>query len=119
MEIISPLGRHILIDYYGCKSDILADPNAVEVLIKSAASVMKATIIMSKFHHFSPLGVSGVLVIAESHITIHTWPEHGFVAIDIFYCGNLDIDEGLAYLQNELRPAHTTSNQVDRGVLRP
>lgn len=112
------LGQHLIIDYFRCGNNhVLSDPMMVEDIIKNAAAKMNATIVMSNFHHFSPLGVSGVLVIAESHITIHTWPEHDYVAMDIFYCGQLDIAAGLAYLDEVLAPQSTRKTQLHRGDL--
>lgn len=109
------LGQHLIIDYFKCDCDWLSDPKWVETLITHTAEKMKATIVMSNFHHFSPLGVSGVLVIAESHITIHTWPEHGYVALDVFYCGELDIEAGLRYIHDTIKPTSVNRQTVLRG----
>ena len=81
------LSKHLLVDLYGCPADLLNDVAALEKVMIEAAQRAGATVINSMFHHFSPFGVSGVVVIQESHLTIHTWPEQGFAAVDLFTCG--------------------------------
>jgi len=96
------LGQHWLIEYYDCDAQLLADPVQIEVYMQRAAELMQATIVTSTFHHFSPLGVSGVVVIQESHLTIHTWPEHSYAAVDIFTCGEIDMEAGVEFLKKYL-----------------
>jgi len=86
---LEALGRHIIVEYYGCNKETLNSAEKVEALMVDAAERMGATIISVKFHQFSPQGVSGVIVISESHLTIHTWPEYGYAAVDVFTCGNV------------------------------
>ncbi|MBV8097389.1 MAG: adenosylmethionine decarboxylase, partial [Acetobacteraceae bacterium] len=82
-------GTHLLVDLWGAKN--LTDPALIEAALRRGAEAANATILHGHFHHFSPDGgVSGVLVLAESHISIHTWPERDFAAIDIFMCGACD-----------------------------
>ncbi len=83
------LGRHILLELEECSVDILDDLKAIELALLEAARRARATIIESRFHRFSPFGISGVVVIAESHLTIHTWPEYQYAAVDIFTCGTV------------------------------
>ncbi len=109
------LGNHIIIDYYQCNSDTLSSPELIKDIMEKAADEMGATIITSLYHHFSPLGVSGVTVISESHMAIHTWPEHNFAAIDIFYCGDIDIDAGVKYLQDRFSSKDYNKREVFRG----
>lgn len=78
------LGRHILVEYYNCDENILKDPRLIENFMNDSALNAKATIVDSVFHHFNPWGVSGAVIIAESHLTIHTWPEYGYAAADFF-----------------------------------
>lgn len=80
------LGRHILVEYQECDSSILNDIEKVENLMLEAAKIAKATIIEKCFHKFSPYGISGVVVISESHLAIHTWPEYNYAAVDFFTC---------------------------------
>jgi spermidine synthase len=84
---MNSLGRHVLVEFYGCSSEVLNDVPRIESSMVSAAKEAGATIINSVFHHFSPFGVSGVVVIQESHLAIHTWPEYRYAAVDLFTCG--------------------------------
>jgi S-adenosylmethionine decarboxylase proenzyme len=84
---MNALGRHILAEFYGCDTNILNDSELIEAYMKQAAIECGATIVSSTFHTFNPHGVSGVVVIAESHLAIHTWPEYGYAAVDVFTCG--------------------------------
>lgn len=80
------LGRQTVLDLYGCDPARLDDPALVEAAMTAAAEAAGATIVARTFHRFAPHGVSGVLVLAQSHATIHTWPEHGYAAVDVFSC---------------------------------
>ncbi|MCD5405622.1 MAG: adenosylmethionine decarboxylase [Desulfotomaculum sp.] len=82
------LGRHVLAEIYGCEFDILNDIKKVEEIIVNAALEAGAEVREFVFHKFHPQGVSGVVVISESHLTIHTWPELGYAAVDVFTCGD-------------------------------
>lgn len=81
------LGRQVLVDLFGCDPVLLSDEAHVQRVMEDAARAARATIVRSVFHRFSPQGVSGVVVIAESHLTIHTWPERGAASIDIYTSG--------------------------------
>ena len=80
------LGRHILAEFYGCDFKELNNQDNIQVYMRNAAIKAKATIVNESFHKFSPWGVSGVIVIQESHLTIHTWPEYCYAAVDLFTC---------------------------------
>ncbi|TLD71240.1 adenosylmethionine decarboxylase [Phragmitibacter flavus] len=80
-------GTHLLMELHGCPADRLVDVEWVRRLMLEAVRVAGGTYVTDVFHHFAPLGVSGVIVIAESHATVHTWPEHGYAAVDVFTCG--------------------------------
>lgn len=86
--IMSALGRHILVEFFGCNAEILNEVSTIETGMVNAAEKAGATVINSTFHHFSPYGVSGVVVIQESHLAIHTWPEYQYAAVDLFTCGD-------------------------------
>jgi S-adenosylmethionine decarboxylase len=88
VPVIPTLGRHIIVELSGCEEEVINDLSKVESLMNEAAKRANATIIKSVFHKFSPVGVSGVVVISESHLSIHTWPELGYAAIDIYTCGS-------------------------------
>ena len=85
---MSTLGKHIILEMWGCCKDTIDNVEVVkEILVKAAESV-KATLVDVVCHRFSPYGVTGVAILAESHIAVHTWPEHGYAAADIFICGS-------------------------------
>ena len=90
------LGRHILVEFLACNPDVLNDVANIENAMVGAATKANATVISSDFHHFSPWGVSGVVIIQESHLAIHTWPEYQYAAADLFTCGD-DVDPWLAF----------------------
>ncbi len=81
------LARHLTAEYYDCNAKLLADRAKVRSVMLQAAKVSGATVIDSRFHSFEPQGVSGVVIIAESHFSVHTWPEHDYAAVDLFTCG--------------------------------
>jgi len=82
------LGRHILAEVFGCDRAILDDPTRVERILVDAALDAGAEVREVAFHKFSPQGVSGVVIISESHLAVHTWPELGYAALDVFTCGD-------------------------------
>lgn len=81
------LGLHLLAELCECDSSVLDSVEDIETILVNAAAESGATVLNHVFHKFSPQGVSGVVVIAESHIAIHTWPEHNYAAVDVFTCG--------------------------------
>ena len=81
------LGTHLLLDLKDCKSELLDDIEFIRQAMTRAANEAGATIVGETFHKFSPMGVTGIIAIAESHLCIHTWPEYGYAAVDIFTCG--------------------------------
>lgn len=110
------LGRHIIVEFYDCDVEKINHVAGIEQLMMKAAELAGATIINSTFHHFSPFGVSGVIVIEESHLAIHTWPEYQFASIDLFTCGEL-VDPWIAfdYLKEEFSASHSSSIELQRG----
>jgi S-adenosylmethionine decarboxylase proenzyme len=118
MEKVSSLGRHLLVEYYDCDIDVLDSVETIREAMLNAAEMSGATIISDTFHHFSPQGVSGVVVIAESHLAIHTWPEHKFAAVDLFTCGDeVDPWVGFYYLKEVLKSKYFTVMEMRRGLL--
>ncbi len=118
MEKISSLGRHLLVEYYDCDTEVLDSVEEIRNAMVKAAELSGATVINDTFHHFSPFGVSGVVVIAESHLAIHTWPEHKFAAVDLFTCGD-DVDPwiGFNYLKDVLKSKYFTVMEMRRGLI--
>ncbi len=109
-------GRHLLVDLWGATN--LTDCAHIDAALKEGAIVAGATILHSHFHHFSPNGgVSGVLVLAESHISIHTWPERDFAAIDIFMCGSCDPNLAIPVLQRAFQPERIDLDEQRRGLI--
>jgi len=112
------LGKHLIVELYDCDLDLINDVSQVEKILVEAVAISKATIVQPVFHQFSPHGVSGVVVIAESHFTIHTWPEYGYCALDIFTCGELiDSDTSLEYLKQAFKAGSLSVMEIKRGVL--
>jgi S-adenosylmethionine decarboxylase len=110
------LGRHLLLELFSCDEKVLDDLDAIEKFMKEAARVSGATIVESVFHRFQPHGISGVVVVAESHLAIHTWPEHGYAAVDFFTCG-ADIDYWRAhdYLKRTFAAEDSEVKEIERG----
>lgn len=116
---MNALGRHILAEFFNCDREILNDLGEIEILMKKAALACGATIVSSVFHTFNPHGVSGVVVIAESHLAIHTWPEYGYAAVDVFTCGNLvDLNTAIQSVQNSVRADKMESKEFIRGEIK-
>lgn len=112
------LGKHLIVELYDCDRVRINDVAQVERILVEAVKLSKATIIQPVFHQFSPHGVSGVVVIAESHFTIHTWPEYGYCAVDIFTCGDLiDADLALHFLKEQFEAKNLSVVDIKRGVL--
>jgi len=113
------LGRQITIEYYDCAPDVLLDKEGVESILLKAAGESGATIISSSFHQFEPQGVSGVVIIAESHFTVHAWPEHNYAAVDIFTCAdNIDLDTAIHSMEAQFSSRRVLiSSDQNRGIL--
>ena len=110
------LGTQILAEYYGCDTTALSDSSLVEEIMVAAARDAGATVVSTSFHQFSPHGVSGVVIIEESHLGIHTWPEFGFAAVDLFTCGD-SVNPWKAYesLKSSFKAHQGTFMELRRG----
>ena len=115
---MASLGRHIIVEYYDCDPTLMNEVSYIEQSMEQAAEASGATIINSTFHHFSPYGVSGVVVIQESHLAIHTWPEYGYASVDLFTCGG-SVDPWVAYreLREAFKAAHGSAVELSRGEM--
>ena len=119
-NVMKPLGRHVLAEIYGCEFDVLNDIKKVESIMVNAALEAGAEVREFVFHKFSPQGVSGVVVISESHLAIHTWPELGYAAVDVFTCGDkVDPWDACNYLTENFCATHMTAKETKRGVIPP
>ncbi len=116
----SYLGRHLLAEFYDCDSNILNNAQRIEEIMCEAAVACGATIVQQNFHMFNPYGVSGVVIIAESHLAIHTWPEHGYAAVDLFTCGE-SCDPKVAYdtVCEKLNAGSAVYSELSRGMMNP
>lgn len=113
------LGVHYVLELYQCNEKLLDDIPFIENLMLEAARLAETTVVSKSFHHFSPHGISGTIVITESHFNIHTWPEHGFAAIDLFTCGDkLQPEKAKDYLVAQLESKDYDYTSFKRGVLR-
>lgn len=114
------LGTHLLIDLKACSGRHLNDVEAVRGILVEAATLARATVLGAHFHAFSPCGVSGMVIIAESHLSIHTWPEHRFAAVDLFTCGDtLEPQRAVEHLIERFECAEPSFIEVRRGLLSP
>lgn len=112
-----PLGRHVLVELSHCAPELLSDMDGVRAAMVQAARVAGAEVREVAFHRFSPRGISGVVVISESHLSIHTWPELGYAAIDVYTCGpHTDPMLACDFLAAHFRSGAVTSTFVERGL---
>ncbi len=116
---MKPLGNHILLELWGVTGDLLDDAVALEQGLVAAASRGGAHVLEGRFRRFEPHGISGVIILAESHITVHTWPELGYAAVDIFTCGAAAIGDRVSHeVLGALAPTSHEIRRVQRGVHR-
>ncbi len=112
------LGRHVLAEVHGCRFEVLNDIKKVEDIMIKAALEAGAEVREFVFHKFSPQGVSGVVVISESHLAIHTWPELGYAAVDVFTCGEkVNPWDACNYLSEAFGASYVNASEVKRGFI--
>ncbi|MBX2872748.1 MAG: adenosylmethionine decarboxylase [Saprospiraceae bacterium] len=117
MPLPPVLGRHWLIELQDCEVTTLTAVNAVAKIMEGAVAASGATQVESRFHQFNPYGVSGVIVIMESHFTIHTWPEYAYAAVDIFTCGDLiNTEKAVEFLQQAFGSKQVSTQLIERGI---
>ncbi|HCP60354.1 MAG TPA: S-adenosylmethionine decarboxylase proenzyme [Dehalococcoidia bacterium] len=115
---MNALGKHLLLELKDCDRELLNDIGFLKKALLSAAVEAGATVLGESFHQFSPQGVSGVVVVSESHLCIHTWPEHGYAAADIFTCGDsVQPEKAAEFLVRELSARSHSAVTMRRGVL--
>jgi S-adenosylmethionine decarboxylase proenzyme len=112
------LGQHLIVELYDCDTKILSEVVKVQRVMIEAAKAANASVIDSIFHHFKPYGVSGVVVIAESHFAIHTWPEHNYASLDFFTCGiKSNPWKAFKVVQKGFKSNHFSVIKMERGLL--
>jgi S-adenosylmethionine decarboxylase len=112
------LGRHLLLELKNCNEEVLDDLDFLRDCLNEAAIRCGATVVGESFYHFSPQGVSGIVNIAESHISIHTWPEYGYAAVDVFTCGdNVKPEEAIELITERLEAHDRSLIELRRGIV--
>jgi S-adenosylmethionine decarboxylase len=110
------VGAHVLLDLYGIAAAQLDDPEHLRACLEQAARDGGAHVVESRFSRFSPQGASGVVILAESHVAVHTWPELGFAAVDVFTCGAPSVADGVAdAVVRLLAPTRFEMQRIARG----
>ncbi len=112
------LGRHTLLELKQCDREVLEDIGEIREILLGAAERAKAKVVGESFHQFSPQGVSGVVIIAESHLSIHTWPEWNYAAVDIFTCGDsANTEEAIEFMTRSLSCQNLSVLEISRGIV--
>ena len=114
---MNALGTHLILELKECNSDLLNDYSFVRNALIDAANSVGATIVGESFHRFQPIGVTGVVAIAESHLCIHTWPEYSYASVDIFSCGeDFNLEKACEIICDKLESGDSFSTIIDRGI---
>jgi len=112
------LGIHIVADFYGCDADLLKSADSMARIFEEAVEFARLNKLSSHFHQFEPYGATGVVVISESHLSFHTWPEHGYVAIDVYTCGDHESAfKAFDFIVKRLKPERIEKHVHFRGVV--
>ena len=115
---MNALGKHVIAELYNCDPEIINNQEIVEDIMLEAVELSGATIVKPVFHKFSPHGVSGMVVVSESHFAIHTWPEYGYAAVDLFTCGDeVNPWDAFEYLEKALKSDRSETSEVARGLV--
>lgn len=114
---VETIGHHYIVEASGCSPDVIGKVESVEQIMVRAAEVAGVQVWSISFHRFNPNGVSGVVVISESHMSVHTWPEYGYVAVDIYTCGDAAKPEkAVEHALGEFRAANVHITEITRGL---
>ena len=115
---MNALGVHVLLELKDCSKEVLNNLRLLEETMEAAATEAGATVVEKAFHQFNPHGVSGVVIVAESHLFIHTWPEYGYAAVDIFTCGDsINAGKAAELLAKTLQSGSSSMIELRRGVI--
>jgi len=113
---VHTIGRHLIAEFYGCRAEAIDDLELVRQSMVAAARAIGSVVHGEAFHRYEPQGVSGILLIAESHLSVHTWPEAAYAAVDIYTCGGLDPRPGFRLLAERLEAQSTRMQEILRGI---
>ncbi|MCL6548685.1 MAG: adenosylmethionine decarboxylase [Alicyclobacillus sp.] len=117
MFVMDTMGRHVIAELWGCSAEKLNDLHGIERILVNAALEAGAEVREVAFHKFAPQGVSGVVIISESHLTIHSFPEHGYASIDVYTCGErIDPNVACDFITRALGATRLEAIEVPRGV---
>ena len=116
MQTFDTVGAHVLADFWGCQFEKLDDADLLMDTLRKAAKCARMTILSDESHKFNPQGFTGLLLLSESHISIHTYPERGYAAIDVYTCGNGLTEKAINYLKEILQPQTVHQMFVRRGT---
>ncbi len=107
--------QHLLVELFECDTDALKSKELLKKLLEKAANAAKVTIVQSVFHQYSPQGVTGIVIIEESHLSIHTWPEYGYASVDFYTCGDGLPEKALDVIKEGLKSGRAEVLMIDRG----
>jgi len=112
------LAHQTHVELYGCDPVLIDDETFIKNVLIEVTDIIGLTVVNYTIHHYSPIGVSGIVVIKESHLAIHTWPEYNYAAIDFFTYQKFDIEKGIEYLQKQFKAKKNEINILKRGEMR-
>jgi len=116
VKTLDALGRHIIVEMWGCCKDTIDNVHIVKEILTKATESIKATLVDVVCHRFSPYGVTGVAILAESHISVHTWPEYEYTAVDIFICSStINPHDAASYMAQAFCAKETSILEFKRG----
>ena len=110
------LGKHLVLDAWRCPPELLNDKEFVQQAVEEAVAVCGATLVDLCVHQFSPYGVTATATLAESHMAIHTWPEHAYVGADLFFCGEGNPETAIERIVELFQAKEVKVRRLNRGV---
>lgn len=110
------MAKHLIADLYGCDFNILNDENAIRQIAAHCVKTIGANIVEECVKKFDPIGITYFAIISTSHFSIHTWPEHGYAAVDVFSCSEIIVNNLLEELKSSFKPQKVELNMIERKV---
>jgi len=108
--------QHLLVELFDCNTDALENQSLLTELLEAAATAANVTIVKSVFHQYSPQGITGIVIIEESHLSIHTWPEYAYASVDFYTCGDGHPEKALNIIKKGLNAQRAEIMLIDRGL---